>query len=412
VLACGYLFTATMTVLHALTFPGLFSAQGLLGAGPQSTVWLYMFWHGGFPVFILLFSRLQHAEFAADASLARMARYFVRWGAASIALALVFGMVAVDGHDWLSPLLVNGKYSATMLVVMPVVWSLSGLALLALWRMRRSTVLDLWLMVVMCAWLIDIALSAMLNGSRFDLGFYVGRIYGLAAANFVLMVLLVENGALYVNLMQMANEMRRLSGTDALTGLANRRTFDAALDQEWRRALRKKSTLSLLMIDIDYFKHYNDAYGHLQGDACLREVAGVLGRFSRRAGDLSARYGGEEFVVLLPLTDGNEACLVGQEICQALAALCLPHSHSAVASHVTVSIGVGVVGCAARTMERTEGADPAADIDVTAGDASADLLLECADQALYRTKSSTRNGVSLGRRLVIDESRVAALAAA
>lgn len=408
VLACGYLYTAVMTVIHLLTYPGVFAADGLLGAGTQSTAWLYNFWHGGFPLFAIAFVWLRQTEFSAAASSRSLIRGFLALAAGILALAGALAALAIWGDGLLPAIIRNGRYTPAMQYVVAATWSLSLCALAVLWSVHRRTVLDLWLTVVMIAWLIDIALSALLNGARFDLGFYAGRIYGLMAANFVLMVLLVENGALYFNLIQMANELRCLSGLDALTGIANRRTFDARLEAEWRRALRNRSPLSLLMVDIDYFKAYNDAYGHVQGDVCLRAVAEVLARFARRAGELSARYGGEEFALLLPLLDVDEASGIGAEIRAALEQAALPHGKSAVAGHVTVSIGVAGVQ-AMRDGAQTAAARPQFAV-VAHGPPG--QLVELADRALYQTKTAGRNGVSVGGVLWVEEACVSSAVAA
>jgi len=199
VLATGYLFTGLIAACHALTFPGLFAPGGLLGAGPQSTAWLYMFWHAGFPAFVIAYALLKDEgretrigiESAAAAACA-----------AAIAMAAVFTLVATSGQGALPPIMQGNRYTPAMVVVVSSVWGLSLVALLVLWRRRPHSLLDLWLMVVMCAWLFDIALSAVLNAGRFDLGFYAGRIYGLVAATLVLVVLLLENGALYAQLVK------------------------------------------------------------------------------------------------------------------------------------------------------------------------------------------------------------------
>src|SRR5262249_2272982 len=160
------------------------------------------------------------------------------------------------------------------------VWLLCLVALASVWRRQPHSVLDIWLLVVLCAWILDIAMSAVLNGSRFDLGFYAGRIYGLLSASLVLLTLLLENAKLYARLTMMhrrdhekAVELQRLGVVDALTGIANRRAFENSLDQEWRRAIRHRTPLCLLMLDVDCFKRFNDSHGHVAGDGCLRSVA-------------------------------------------------------------------------------------------------------------------------------------------
>ena len=211
VLASGYLFTATITVSHALSFPGLFSPTGLLGAGPQSTAWLYTFWHGGFPLAVIAYAALKDEGPEATGGRPRgHARVAILSSVAAV-LALVSGFtfLATVGHEFL-PAIMQGSSIAPMgRIVLSSPWVLSLLALAVLWRRRPHSVLDLWLMVVMCAWLFDIALSAVLNAGRFDLGWYAGRIYGLLAASFVLIVLLLENNMLYARLFEAHESERR-----------------------------------------------------------------------------------------------------------------------------------------------------------------------------------------------------------
>jgi signal transduction histidine kinase/CheY-like chemotaxis protein len=209
VLASGYLFTAFMTVAHALTFPGLFSPTGLLGAGPQSTAWLYMFWHGGFPLLVIAYARLKDEGREGNQARGR-ARGAILSSVATV-LVVVCGLtlLATAGQASLPAIMRGNQYTPAMIVVVSSIWVLSLLALVILWRRRPHTVLDLWLMVVMCAWLFDIALAAVLNAGRFDLGFYAGRAYGLLAASFVLMVLLIENGQLYARLVETHDGERR-----------------------------------------------------------------------------------------------------------------------------------------------------------------------------------------------------------
>lgn len=201
ILACGYLFTALIAIAHALTFPGLVTDTGWLGAGPQSTAWLYMFWHAGFPAAVIVYALRKPGE--AEGAV-RAPRSFLRSGMVSVAavLAAVVALTALAtlGQSLLPPIMEGNRYTPAMLAVVCSVWGLSMVGLLLLLRRRPPSVLDLLLMVTMCAWMFDIALSAVLNGGRFDLGFYAGRLYGLMASTVLLSVLLVENTMLYARL--------------------------------------------------------------------------------------------------------------------------------------------------------------------------------------------------------------------
>ncbi|WP_256808231.1 PAS domain S-box protein [Bradyrhizobium sp. Bra64] len=213
VLATGYLFTAAAAILHALTFPGLFSPTGLLGAGQQTTVWLYMIWHGGFPLCVLAYAWLKEADGGARiAGSASRAIYASILGV--VAAMIVFAWIVTAQHDLLPVLLRDGRYTQIMIGVVSFVWSLSFAALVSLWFRRPHSIIDAWLMVVMCAWLFDIALSAIVNVARFDLGFYAGRLYGLCASTFVLAVLLIENVRLQAQTVGLVGKLRQQSALD------------------------------------------------------------------------------------------------------------------------------------------------------------------------------------------------------
>lgn len=220
VLAAGYVFSALATVAHGLSFPGLFTPVGLLSAGPQSTAWLYMFWHGGFPLFVAGYGVLRmRASQTLRASIGTGSA--IAGACFAVAVAVTgFTLLATFGHDTLPPVMAGNHYTPAMMGVVSSVWAAGLLAIAVLWRRRPRSVLDLWLLVVMCAWLLDIALSAMLNAGRFDLGFYSGRLYGLLATSFVLGVLLLENGLLHTRLTQ-AHAHERQRATD-LQGLSER----------------------------------------------------------------------------------------------------------------------------------------------------------------------------------------------
>jgi len=199
-LACGYLFTGLMVIAHMLSFPGLFSESGLLGAGTQTTAWLYMLWHGGFPILVGCYA-LQPVSGGNE--IKGSVRAIILGSIAAMA-ATVCAIVTLTtaGHALLPPVMDGGHYAPAQRVVIVTVWLMSLATLGLLWRRRPRSVLDLWLMVVSCAWLCDIALSGIVNAGRFDLGFYAGRIFGLAATSFVLLVLLLETRALYARLAQ------------------------------------------------------------------------------------------------------------------------------------------------------------------------------------------------------------------
>ncbi|WP_426107522.1 diguanylate cyclase domain-containing protein [Massilia sp. TSP1-1-2] len=171
-----------------------------------------------------------------------------------------------------------------------------------------------------------------------------------------------------------ALELRSQTFSDGLTGIANRRHFDVAIEKEVRRAKRSGTPLSLLMIDIDYFKAYNDHYGHQQGDDCLIKVAGALAQMLQRPADLIARYGGEEFAVILPEMDGEQSARMAEAMRQKIVGMQLPHAKSEHGEHVTVSIGVAT--------HRGETGDIA-------------YLVGAADRALYAAKHAGRNRVGL-----------------
>lgn len=174
-----------------------------------------------------------------------------------------------------------------------------------------------------------------------------------------------------------SDKLRRLASVDTVTGLANRRTFDAVIEEECRRASRGTQPLAVLMADVDCFKSYNDTYGHQAGDDCLRSIGGIFRASARRPGDTAARYGGEEFALILPDADLPDALAIAEGLCENIRALGIPHAKSTVAPVVTVSIG-------AATAAPEGGIRPA-------------LLVRAADEALYAAKGAGRNRVA-GKR--------------
>jgi diguanylate cyclase (GGDEF)-like protein len=175
------------------------------------------------------------------------------------------------------------------------------------------------------------------------------------------------------DLLEAKNALEALAHLDGLTNLPNRRHFDDKMETEWRRALRARQPLAALMMDIDYFKGYNDHYGHGAGDECLKQVAAALAREPVRPGDLVARYGGEEFVAIFPATDLEGAQLAAERLRSRVESLALPHERSQAGQHVTVSIGCASI--------------------LPSPENSPDFLLKAADHMLYQAKAQGRNRV-------------------
>ncbi len=175
-------------------------------------------------------------------------------------------------------------------------------------------------------------------------------------------------------MLQLANrELERLASEDGLTKLSNRRRFDEYLALEWRRQMRARGYISLILCDVDFFKNYNDHYGHQAGDDCFRSVADAIRKRVGRPGDLIARYGGEEFAIVMPETDIRGAFQVAENIRQELTKMNIPHARSAAAPYVTISCGIACMYPDATN-------DPKS-------------LIEKADQGLYRAKQKGRNCV-------------------
>lgn len=173
---------------------------------------------------------------------------------------------------------------------------------------------------------------------------------------------------------QHTKQLELASSIDGLTGLNNRTQFDSVLLREWFNARRSKTVISALMIDVDLFKQYNDTFGHLQGDECLKSIASVVRNAKRRGSDFAARFGGEEFVMILPFTDGEGAELLAQELIARVRRL---NIKSAVSGTQPVTISVGVSSCFPHLL--TQNRD------------NPKLLLELADANLYKAKQSGRN---------------------
>jgi len=232
-----------------------------------------------------------------------------------------------------------------------------------------------------CGGLIGIGISTWLNGSidwtilnrTYTFSSFLGMALAYATdrqhrENYLQNCMIELNR---LELMRQAQQLSILSQQDALTGLANRRYLDEVLENEWRSAIRHKLPITIMMIDIDFFKLYNDALGHIQGDQCLRRIAILLGSISSRSGDLAARYGGEEFLLLFSVTDKDQALIQVQQLMELVRNIGIIHPKSTVSKHVTISVGV-------------------ATMIPHLNDKLSDFISR-ADHALYTAKSNGRN---------------------
>lgn len=172
-------------------------------------------------------------------------------------------------------------------------------------------------------------------------------------------------------LIKLQKELEELSFKDGLTGVANRRMFDSVIETEWLKARQNKQPLSLIIIDIDFFKEYNDFYGHLQGDDCLKQVAETLNNVKARSRDFFGRFGGEEFIMLLPEADENAAWSIAERCRQALFKKQIPHEQSKVSQLLTISLGVSTM--------------------IPSHDDEHNELISRADKQLYQAKQKGRN---------------------
>jgi diguanylate cyclase (GGDEF)-like protein len=362
VLSVAYAATAVIALAQLCAFPGLFVAHGLFDAHPQTAVWLWAMWHGGFPLLVGVYAytcRYRNRRIAANlpATIAALGT--------GVAAGLIAAVVAYRAP--LPTLVVGNSYQAGFDGTWQVVIALIVASIIAMLVLTRlSGTLDLWLTVALVGVACDAALT-LSAGSRYSAGWYLSRVYAIATSLIVAAFFIAQFAHLYAR-------FARLATIDALTGVANRRAFDERLDDEIRAALRENTPLALVIFDVDDFKKFNDAYGHIAGDDALRVVAEATRAVANRPRDLVARYGGEEFALILPGTDLDGARTVAERVRAEVERRRVPHRASRAAPVVTVSLG-------------------AAEAALDAAETDARLLIARADAALYAAKEAGRNRV-------------------
>jgi diguanylate cyclase (GGDEF)-like protein len=369
-LAGAYAYTAVTVATQLMVFPGVFSATGLMGAGPQSAVWIWAFWHAGTPLLIMA-ALVVRRRFPVPVP----SRYARRAGlallGAPVCLSLLLCYAAIHSDAWLPPLvndqtyqrLQNSPHGIGIAII-----SAGALAYLIV-TTRLGTMLELWLGVALLAGLGDTVVTLVAN-SRFSAGWYVARLESVLASSTVLGVLIWEISHLYRELHAANARLSEFAARDGLTGLYNRRYFEERYPATIVEAHHALRPLSILMVDIDLFKRFNDTLGHLRGDECLAAVANALQANLRRSSDFVARFGGEEFAVVLPDCDQPMAARIGETLRAAVAKLAVAAPENGC---VTISVGVAT-------------SHPDAPVSATE-------LLAQADAALYLAKGRGRDRV-------------------
>ncbi|ASU38127.1 hypothetical protein hmeg3_07320 [Herbaspirillum sp. meg3] len=365
-LGTAYFFVTVIFIPLIAAFPGGLMTAPIIGE-TSSAVWLWCYWHTGFGLLIIRYA-LSSDDVAGTATSVRTSII------ATIAVVALLTLSATIGLPYMPAVFRNGKnfFDDSTLVIPALVFGINLIALLCVMRMRDSKPEQLWVMVGMFAACIDIWLT-LYGGSRFSLGWYFAKMTSLFTSLVVLISQLYGITRLYNSIAGANKILMTQANQDGLTALSNRRCFDQVLEIEWNRARRDKRSLALLMIDVDFFKKYNDCYGHLAGDDCLRKIASHMLAVINRPGDVAARYGGEEFVVMLPNTDASGARLVGERLLYNLSQAAIPHAENVPSGHVTLSIGVSAM--------------------VPGAGSNTTMLALAADKALYEAKEHGRNQI-------------------
>jgi diguanylate cyclase (GGDEF)-like protein len=383
ILASGCLFTGLAAFARLVVTPVELSPLG--AGGSQASTWFFLIWTAGLPITVLTYSIFPGAQGLASGT--DVTRYRLK-GPLPIGASLS-GVVAISAGLW--ALVSRGAEALPAVATghgltpfgMMVAAGIIGLAVVALGVMLRRkprTLLDGWLILSLVGWLFQFVLSGLLSKHAYDLAWYAGLIYGTLGSCVLALMLAFENADQHRRLFEMHSALvasnqalHHLSRHDALTGLPNRRYFDAHLEQQSGVMRRYKRCMAIVVFDVDHFKSFNDRFGHQAGDECLAHIAQALQSCCRRAGDLAARYGGEEFAFILPETDLSSAMRVAQRARETVERLQIPQGPESSWPFVTISGGVAVYdGRHALTTE-----------DVIAA----------ADEALFQAKSRGRNKI-------------------
>jgi len=378
ILGFAYAYLAFTQLIYILTYPGVFGPLGMPGSHRSTSSWIYYITRLGFAGLVMLYawSRVAFADSEKRDGGPFLWRLIV--GFSAFALAAVATTFVFD----LPPTFLDGAWTPTMrygLLPTTATVLLASIAILIRFT-KRDTIVDLWLSVALTASILDLYLT-FLGLNAYTLGWWLARVAILTSSTSILVIFLYQIDRMYGQLGTMARHLSEQALVDGLTGIANRRAFDQYASTALRMALRHNHDIAVMIIDIDHFKMYNDTFGHLAGDDCLRRVATTINEQIGRPSDFAARYGGEEFVVVLIDIDRAGAAIVAERIRVAILAEAIPHAPQA-GHFVTASLGACMLHD---------------------GRATAEELIGCADAALYQAKAQGRNRV-----VVVDAGHAAA----
>lgn len=385
ILACGCLFVGLAAFARLLVTPVDFATTNFVGGGSQASTWFFLFWTAGLPLTVIFYAMVPGAQGLAsefDDSRHRLTgRYYIAAGTLGV-VALVAGLWAIFGSGAVALPQVSTptRFTPFAVKIATGVIAASILALVVMFRRKPRTMLDGWLILGLVGWLFQFILGGLLSKHPYDFAWYASLAYGTLGSSALAIVLAFENANQHRRLFEMHSALlasnqalHHLSRHDALTGLPNRRYFDAHLAQQSGVMRRHKRCMAIVIFDVDHFKSFNDRFGHQAGDDCLAHIAQALQSCCRRAGDLAARYGGEEFAFILPETDLSSAMRLAQKARETVERLQVPQGPESSWPVVTISGGVAVY-------------------DGHHG-LTTDDIIAAADEALFQAKSRGRNKI-------------------
>lgn len=370
-LGMAYLWVALLAPFQVSLLTDSLGQFSLITASNGDAAWLWLAWHLGFPLFV---TAAMWVDDSAPISTHKISRWAVSLIGVEIAVVALLLLVTLLSWVTFPTLVPDGRdFSDSLsLIYGPAVMFCCALALtVVVVKGKFASTIYSWLALALVAALCE-SIIVVYSGSRFSYGWYAARVLSMISSGAVVISLFIENIQLQHKVVEQNATLKRMATMDELSGLANRRELDERLKAEIKRSMRERTPVSMILADVDNFKKFNDTYGHVVGDLCLKHVASCLQRNILRHTDLAARYGGEEFAILLPNTFEEDAADLAEHIRKTLAYSPIMLETGQIIS-VTASFGVA-------TLTPNSAAD-------------AIELIRTADSALYKAKEAGRNCV-------------------